>query len=144
MRVLLDTCVISELRKETGSADVRARIESMRARDLFISVITLGELAKGVARLPAGKKREVVGKWVVTLEQEYDKRILPVTTDTARIWGELTAAALDRGRTIGAADGLIAATAIQHGLRVMTRNVDDFAASGAMLIDPWDGARDAR
>ena len=112
----------------------------MLTQDLFMSVITLGELTRGVARLPSGKKKKVLGGWVLMLEQDYGERILPVDAETARIWGEVTAAAQERGTTIGAADGLIAATGIRHGLHVMTRNAGDFRETGAMLINPWEDA----
>ena len=137
MRVLIDTCVVSELKRKTGHAKVRSRMESVRTQDLFMSVVTLGELTRGVTRLRAGKKKTLLRAWLLTLEQDYGKRILPVDADTARIWGELTAAAQQCGKPVGAADGLIAATGIRHGLHIMTRNVSDFSETGAMLINPW-------
>lgn len=140
MRVLLDTCVISEISRESGHPRVRARVKALRSRDLFLSVITVGELTKGIAVLAAGKKKEVFGKWLLALEQEYADRILPVDADTARISGELTAAAQGRGKTVSVSDGIIAATAICHGLYVMTRNVNDFCETGAMLLNPWEDA----
>ena len=140
MRVLIDTCVASELQRKAGQAQVRSRVESIRTQDLFMSVVTLGELTRGVSRLRAGKKKGLLRAWILTLEQEYGDRILRVDSDTARIWGELTAAAQERGKTIGAADGLIAATGIRHGLHVMTRNVSDFSETGAMVINPWEDA----
>ena len=117
----------------------RAAVEAIRRRDLYVSVITIGELAKGIARLAAGRRKDVLARWLHTLEQASTDRILPVDTETAHLWGELSASAQDRGRTIGAADGLDAATAIRYGLSVMTRNVRDFEGTGAMLIDPWSG-----
>ncbi len=105
-----------------------------------MSVVTLGELTRGVSLLRAGKKKSLLRAWLMTLEQDYGDRVLTVDADTARIWGELTAAAHERGKTIGAADGLIAATGIRHGLHVMTRNVEDFSETGAMLINPWEEA----
>lgn len=140
MRVLIDTCVVSELQRKAGRAQVRSQVESIRTQDLFMSVVTLGELTRGVSRLSAGKKKGLLRAWILTLEQEYGDRILCVDSDTARIWGELTAAAQERGKTIGAADGLIAATGIRHGLHVMTRNVGDFSGTGAMVINPWEDA----
>ena len=74
------------------------------------------------------------------LEQDYAERILPVDAETARVWGELTAAAQSGGKAVSVSDGLIAATAIRHGLHVMTRNVSDFRDTGAMLINPWEDA----
>jgi len=132
--------VASELQRKAGQAQVRSRVESIRTQDLFLSVVTLGELTRGVSRLSAGKKKGLLRAWILTLEQEYGDRILRVDSDTARIWGELTAAAQERGKTIGAADGLIAATGIRHGLHVMTRNVSDFSETGAMVINPWEDA----
>jgi len=140
LRVLIDTSVVSELQRKAGRAQVRSRVESIRTQDLFMSVVTLGELNRGVSRLSAGKKKGLLRAWILTLEQEYGDRILCVDSDTARIWGELTAAAQERGKTIGAADGLIAATGIRHGLHVMTRNVGDFSGTGAMVINPWEDA----
>jgi predicted nucleic acid-binding protein len=138
LRVLIDTCVVSELQRKAGHTSVRSRVDSIRTQDLFISVVTLGELARGVTRLRVGKKKSLLRVWLMTLEQEYGDRILSVDADIARIWGELTATAQERGKTIGAADGLIAATGIRHGLHVMTRNVSDFGETGAMLINPWE------
>lgn len=140
MRALLDTCVISEVRRRTGHPRVRAQVEAIRSNDLFLSVITVGELNKGIALLPDGKRKKALGEWLLTLEQEYAARVLPVDTETARIWGELTAAAQGRGKTVSVSDGLIAASAIRHGLHVITRNVNDFRETGAMLLNPWEDA----
>ena len=81
-----------------------------------------------------------MSEWLLTLEQDYAERILPVDTETARVWGELTAAAQRRGKTVSVSDGIIAATAIRHGIHVITRNVSDFRETGAMLINPWEDA----
>jgi len=140
VRALLDTCVISEVRRRTGHPRVRAQVEAIRSSDLFLSVVTVGELAKGIALLPAGKRREALSEWLLTLEQEYAARVLPVDTETARIWGELTAAAQQRGKTVSVSAGLIAASAIRHGLHIITRNVSDFSETGAMLVNPWEDA----
>jgi len=115
-------------------------VQSVRDRDLFLSVITIGELTKGITMLKAGKKKAALNDWLLTLVQESTGRILPIDEEAARIWGELTASAQERGKTVAAADGLIAATALRHGLHVMTRNISEFHESGAMLINPWDDA----
>jgi len=140
VRVLLDTCVVSEARREKGHPRVRAQVEAMRSRDMFLSVITVGELTKGITLLPRGKKKDALSGWLLALEQDYAERILPVDAETARAWGELTAAAQRRGKTVSVSDGIIAATAIRHGLHVITRNVSDFHETGAMLINPWEEA----
>lgn len=138
MRVLLDTCVISAVRRRTGNPAALAQLEKIRDRDLFLSVITIGELTKGIALLSVGNKKKQLGEWLLALERDYSERILPVDPEAARIWGELAAAAQDRGKPVSVSDGLIAATAIRHGLHMMTRNVTDFADTGVMLINPWE------
>ena len=107
---------------------------------MFLSVVTLGELTKGITLLDAGKKKEALSDWLLALEQESSGRILPIDTETARIWGEITASAQARGKIVAAADGLIAATALRHGLHLVTRNITEFLETGAMLINPWDAA----
>lgn len=137
MSVLLDTCVLSEIRHPQGNPAVREAVMAIGNRDLFISVITLGELTKGVALLKPGKRQAELQVWLDGLEQNYTDRILDITSKIVRVWGDLTAAAQRNGRVVSAADGLIAATALHHGLDVMTRNIDDFAPTGVRLLNPW-------
>lgn len=137
MRLLLDTCVISELQKPTRSKDVTAFIASVPDEYMHISVITLGEITKGIALLPDGAKKHRLIGWRSNLAGQFADRILNVDEDTAEIWGELTATGHSKGTPIPAADGLIAATALRHGLHVATRNEGHFAAAGAMVINPW-------
>jgi predicted nucleic acid-binding protein len=137
VKVLLDTCVLSELQKQVGSPVVQSFFASSAAKNLFLSVITIGEIAKGVALLPDGDKKRSLRAWLIGLSSEYEDRILPLDQDTAEIWGELSARGQQRGTSIPVADGLIAATALRHGLHVATRNTSHFEAAGAMVINPW-------
>jgi toxin FitB len=137
VRILLDTCVISELQRPGGNAHVRRRVAELAPDELHLSVITLGEAIKGIARIPDGRRKRELETWVLGLEQQFETRILPVDHEVARIWGELTARAQGHGVKIPAGEGLIAATAIRNGLHVMTRNTRDFVATGALIIDPW-------
>ena len=137
MRVLLDTCVLSELRQTHGNAGVRQAVEAIDSDDLFVSVLSIGEIVKGITLLKDSVNRRALQGWLQTLERFYADRLLPVDLETSRIWGEITAAAQKAGQTIPASDGLIAATARRHGLHVMTRNVGDFKPTGALLINPW-------
>ncbi len=137
MKVLLDTCVLSEIRHPRGNPAVREAVLAFRDRELFISVLTLGELAKGIALLDAGQRQQELNAWLTGLEQQFADRILDITADIVRVWGELTAAAQRNGRVVPATDGLIAATALQHGLQVMTRNVENFTPTGVRVLDPW-------
>lgn len=137
MRLLVDTCVLSELNRPKPDPRVRARLSALDDQDIYLSVVTIGELVHGIARLVKSKRKAALAAWLTQLESLYGDRILPIDSDTARIWGQLTAIAGLKGRTIPATDGLIAATALRHGLHVMTRNSADFKATGVMLIDPW-------
>ncbi len=137
MTVLLDTCVLSEIRHPRGNPSVRKAVLTFRDRELFISVITLGELTKGIALLDKGRRQQDLIAWLHGLEQHYADRILDITSDIVRVWGELSAAAQRNGRVVSATDGLIAATALHHGFQVMTRNVDDFASTGVRILNPW-------
>ena len=140
MRALLDTCVVSEVRHPQGSPGVKATVAGLADADTFLSVVTLGELAGGVARLPHGRRRRELAVWLDGLQTHFADRILPVEAATARLWGEIDALARSAGRPAGASDGLIAATAREHGLHVMPRNVADFEPLGALVVNPWDDA----
>jgi len=131
---------MAELRRDDGHKAVREAIASLDDDDLFLSVITLGEIGKGVALLPDGKRKQEITTWLNGLDHLFADRILPIDRETAGIWGEITARAQGQGVQVPAADGLIAATALRHGLHVMTRNTKDFEATGALLIDPWADA----
>ncbi len=137
MKVLLDTCTLAELRRPEGNPSVKAAVAEIQDDDLYLSVLSVGEIAKGIALLAAGKKKKALASWLVALETQFDERILGLDAETARIWGELTARAQKTGVVVPAADGLLAATALCHGLHVMTRNMKHFEATGALIIDPW-------
>jgi len=138
VKVLLDTCTIAEIRKPDGSEAVKEAVREIPDADLFLSVLSMGEVVKGITLLAAGKKKKALSSWLVALEAQFVHRILGVDVETGRIWGELTARAQKTGVVIPAVDGLLAATALRHGLHVMTRNTKHFQASGA-LIHPWQG-----
>jgi len=145
VKVLLDTCVVSEVRHPEGALEVKAAVAALPDEDTFLSVVTLGELAGGVARLTHGRRRRELAEWLEGLQTRFADRILSIVPTTARLWGELDALARHAGRPASASDGLIAATAREHGLNVMTRNVDHFLALGALVVNPWnedDGTTD--
>ena len=138
MRVLLDTCVLSELRRPSGNRGVFRAVEEISSENLFVSVISIGEIVKGISLLVDGKRKKELQSWVQALERYYADRILTIDLETTRIWGEMTAKAQNSGKIIPVSDGLIASTARRHGLHVMTRNTADFTPTGAMLINPWE------
>ena len=137
MKVLLDTCTVAEIRKPKPDETVVEAVRAIPDEQLFLSVLTVGEIAKGISLLAAGKKRTELTSWLVGLESQFFERVLPIDVETGRMWGELTARAQKKGQAIAAVDGLIAATALRHGLQVMTRNEGDFKATGVRVINPW-------
>lgn len=137
MRILVDTCVLSEVHNPHGDRGVRSAFAALAPSETFLSVITLGEIQKGVILLPDGAKKRGLEDWLRMLQQEYVDRIVPIAPETALLWGEITARAARRGHQIPVSDGLIAAAAIQHGCRVMTRNVKHFGMAGVLIVNPW-------
>ena len=137
MRVLLDTCVLSEVRHPKGDQGVRRAVNELDEDNLFVSVLSIGEIAKGISLLTESHKKRALQTWLETIERFYGDRLLPVDLETSRIWGELTADARKRGKTVPASDGLIAATARRHGLHIMTRNTADFESTGVLLLNPF-------
>jgi len=132
---LVDTNVLSELRRKAPNAGVMAWFARRPASTLFLSVLTLGELRKGIESVADRDRRTALLDWLeVELPAFFTGRILPVDTHVADRWGRLTAAA---GRPIPAIDSLIGATAAHHGLSLVTRNVRDFAELGLDVINPW-------
>lgn len=138
MRVLLDTCVLSELYKQSPMESVKNALETIDDNQLYISVITIGELSKGILLLPNSKRKSDLQNWFNQIEKNYSTRILSIDTETASIWGEITANAQKDGFILGTADGLIAATAIRHGLHLMTRNIKDFDFTKVLTVNPWE------
>ncbi len=131
---LLDTNVISELRKTRADGGVIAFLAAADAERLFLSVLSLGELRKGVEakRRTEPDAADRLGQWVDGIETTFSDRLLPIDAPIARRWGELSA---DRSRPV--IDTLIAATALRHGLTLVTRNTRDLAPTGVPLVDPW-------
>jgi toxin FitB len=131
---LLDTNVISETRKIRADPRVTGFLEATSGELLFLSVLTLGELRKGVAaRRPAdAATADRLASWVDEIEARFADRVLPVDMPAARIWGELSAR-----RSLPVVDTLVAATALARGLTLVTRNTRDVAATGVILFDPW-------
>ena len=130
---LVDTNVISDARRKIPQA--LSWLQSVPPDEVFLSVVTLGEIARGIAQKQRTDPRaaQVFERWLARLRTTHKARILPITDVIAIEWGRLAA---ERPR--GDADGLIAATAIVHGLTVVTRNVRDFADTGVPCINPWE------
>ncbi|OJW06057.1 MAG: hypothetical protein BGO49_07355 [Planctomycetales bacterium 71-10] len=140
MKALLDTNILAELVKPNSNPAVHAALAEIPTPNVFLSVLTIGEIVKGLALMTPGPKKQALTRWLAGIENDYRERILPLDSETARIWGELTARARMRGLVIPPVDGLLAATALRHGLHVMTRNTKHFEESGALVINPWEPA----
>lgn len=139
MSFLLDTSVVSELVKPSPHGPVLKWIGDQDEASLHLSVVTIGELEKGIARLPASTRRTRLQSWVRRdLVERFGGRLLPIDIRTAARWGAITGESEKRGKPLPVIDTLIAATAIVHGLTVVTRNVEDFERCGAVCINPWD------
>jgi hypothetical protein len=134
---LLDTCAVSELKKPAPDPAVVAAIAAIPSEDLFLSVLSVGAIGKGIDLLADGRRKRELSAWLLRLERDYRDRLLSVDLDTAHIWGEITARRQKSGQALAAVDGLIAATALRHGLHLMTRNEADFADTGVLITDPW-------
>jgi toxin FitB len=136
---LLDTNVPSELTKPAPDARVSDWVDAQDDASLYVSVVTLGELRRGLTILPVGRRRSQLEQWFEDyLLPLFDERILPVTQRIGDRWGILSAECRLRGTHLNTADGLIAATAFEHDLIVVTRNVKDFLGLGVTVLNPWD------
>lgn len=138
MSYLLDTCAVSELVKKSPSESVVDWFRVQSEDQLLLSVITLGELQKGISKLPGSRRKTELRAWLDRdLQQRFRGRILPVDAAVALTWGRIQGAAEAEGRKMPVLDSLIAATALAHGLTVVTRNDTDVEASGVEIVDPW-------
>ena len=135
---LLDTNCISELVRSQPEARVLSWMEAADESLLYLSVLTLGEIRKGVAGLPQGKRRTRLESWLESeLQVRFSGRVLSIDKAVADRWGLLAAAARRAGRPLSAIDGLLAATALHHGLTIVSRNISDFANTQVPVLNPW-------
>ncbi len=134
MPYLLDTCLISELRKPTRNPGVAAWMSRIGADEALLSVIILGDIRRGIAlhRAKDAKAAGALERWLLGLESHYAERVLPITAAVADRWGRLS---LDQPLPVS--DGLIAATGLEHKLTVVTRNAGDFQRSGVNPLNPF-------
>lgn len=135
MSYLLDTNIISELARPKPAKTVLAWFENIPSEALHISVLTLGEIRKGVEQMPDSARREKLRLWLEhDLAGWFETRVLPVDIQVADRWGRLIA---QMGRPVPSIDSLLAATALHHELRLVTRNQKDFDYPGLEVINPW-------
>ncbi len=138
MKNLLDTCVIAEYQKPLPDAKVMSWLTSQIEESLFLSVLTIGEIEKGVARLPASKRKANLEAFLENLVTRFDRRIINLDAATLRRWGRLTGSLEKKGRVLPIIDSFLAATALEYDLTIITRNTADFTDTGARVLNVWD------
>lgn len=136
---LLDTNVISELIKARPDANVTAWVEATDESLLYLSVLTLGEIRRGIASLPQSRRRATQEAWLDRdLQARFEGRILTIDREVADRWGLLTAAARESGIALPVIDGLLAATALEHNLTLVTRDTGQIPSMGVAVFNPWE------
>lgn len=143
MSLLLDTSFVSELVRKAPHAAVVTWLGRQDEESLYLSVLTLGELEKGIAKLRSSARRDRLRTWVTrNLAARFADRLLPIDIPVAARWGMLTGEAEKRGTPLPVIDSLIAATALERGFSVVTRNVADFERCGVTCVNPWEEQSD--
>ncbi len=139
MSWLVDTCVLSEYAKKSPAQEVIAWLDEQDETSLFISVISLGEIEKGILKLRSSDPRrsQKLTAWLSKVEQRFSGRILPLDATALHVWAQIAAHAESLGQPLPVMDSLIMSTAQCHGLTVVTRNVQDFALY-PRVFNPWD------
>jgi toxin FitB len=137
---LIDTNVISELVKPRPEANVTTWIEATDESLLYLSVLTFGEIRRGIGVLPQSRRRANLEAWLdKDLRARFENRILSIDQEVADRWGLLTAAARNSGVVLPVIDGLLAATALEHNLTLVTRDTGQIPSMGVAVFNPWEG-----
>jgi len=138
VKYLLDTCLISELVKKEPNPNVMLWINKQDENTLYLSVLTIGELQKGISKLPDSHRKAELQAWVNNdLVARFHGRLLSIDAEVAGAWGTLLGTAEKKGKRLPVMDGLIAATAGVHNLIVVTQNARDMERCQAKVINPW-------
>jgi len=138
VKYLLDTCVISELVKPSPDPMVLDWLHDIPSERLFLSVITIGEIRKGLTKLPNSKRKDRLTEWLNSLLEDYQDRIYSIDLAVAENWGVMQGKAETSGMPMSSMDSLIAAIAYTHNLILVTRNVIDFKATNLPVNNPWE------
>lgn len=139
MSFLLDTCVVSEFVKKNPRRQVVDWVDAQEESTLYLSVLTIGELEKGIAKLPASARKARLRTWVRRdLTARFAGRIIPIDVRVAARWGSISGESERRGSPLPVVDSLIATTALVHDLQVVSRNAEDFSCCGVVCINLWE------
>jgi len=138
MSYLLDTNVVSEPERPRPDKNVLRWLATVDHRSVYLSALTIGEIRKGLAKLPAGKQRAKIQNWLGDVRNRFSGRILSLTEETFLIWGNMYAEQERNGFVRSTLDSLLEATAAEHDLVLVTRNVRNFQQSPVTIFNPWD------
>jgi toxin FitB len=139
MKVLLDTSVISELVSKRPNPKVVEFVDSLDAEDVYLSVITVGEIVKGIEKLPSSRRRSELQAWLNDdLLVRFEGNVIPLDITIMAEWGRITARLESAGKTMPVIDSLIAATVLDKKITLVTRNVSDFEGTNAEIVNPWE------
>ncbi len=138
MKYLLDTCVISEVIRPKPNKKVISWLKKQEEKNLYLSVLTFGEIEKGIEKSVDGRRRNKLRLWIEEdLKQRFEGRVLPIDIQVATKWGEIQGKSEIAGKPLPSIDGLIAVTGLVNNCVVVTRNVSDMQQSSVELHNPW-------
>ena len=137
MSFLLDICTISEPKQKQPNEKVLQWLDSQDESKLYLSVLTIGEIRKGITRLESSKKKAELENWLEKLRNRFSRRILPLSEKTFLVWGKMYGEFEKKGISRPAFDSLLEATALEHDLIFVTRNVKNFHGSQVTVLNPW-------
>ena len=139
MKYLLDTCIVSELIKKAPNKNVITWFQNQDESNLYLSILTFGEIQKGIEKAPDGIRKRKLELWVEEdLKKRFEGRIIPFDLKVATKWGSIQGLAEKAGKPMPAIDGLIAVSGLFYNCTVVTRNISDMEQSSAELFNPWE------
>lgn len=136
--IILDTCVLSEAIKPEPAAQVLNWIASLPEQRVFLSVISIGELEQSIKLLRPDSTQQALRIWFEQLQERFRGKILPIDTETTRIWGKLSARLQQANSSVSVIDGLQAALALRHSALFATCDIEALSVTGVELVNPWD------
>ena len=138
MNFLLDTCIISEPKQKRPNEKVLEWLDAQDESKLYLSVLTIGEIRKGITRLESSRKKAELEKWLEQLRMRFSRRILPLSEKTFLVWGKMYSEFERKGIVRPSFDSLLEATALEHDMIFVTRNVKHFQNSQVTILNPWE------
>jgi len=137
MNFLIDTCLVSEFKRPQPEPKVIRWLSDQIEESLYLSVVTIGEIQRGISLLADSRKKTELENWLHSLIIRYNGRIMRLDSEELIFWGDMVAKLEKRGRTLPLMDSLIAATALSHDLTLVTRNETDFDGTGVRVLNIW-------